>query len=128
LDKREIKDKVVLLRVKGELQRGKISDVKFQKIEDFAKTKEVYFLLRNTHDLKTKEFELEIGISEKNSENIEGETINIYAEQNPSDLNSLIEPLMSALSTEKQEDEKTEIFTNRLLSEAKKVLGFWNDN
>jgi hypothetical protein len=120
LDKRELRDKIILLRVKGELETGKVSDIKFSQIEDFVKTKEAYFLLKNTHNLKTKEFELDLEI--KDTENIEEETIKIYSEQNPSDFNKLIPELMNVLSIEKQEGEKTEIFTKRLLEGAKKIL------
>tara|TARA_Y100000034_G_scaffold136933_1_gene217294 strand:- start:2103 stop:3263 length:1161 start_codon:yes stop_codon:yes gene_type:complete len=122
LDKRDIEDKIVLLRVSGELESGKNSDIKFSQIEEFAKQKKVYFLLRNTHDLKSKEFELEVEI--KNSENIEEETVKIYSEKNPSDFNSLIPQLMNTLQIEKQEDEKNETFEKRLLEESKKVLRF----
>jgi hypothetical protein len=49
--------------------------------------------LKNTHDLKTKEVELEIEI--QNTENVEEETIKAYSEQNPSDFNELIPLLMN---------------------------------
>lgn len=120
LDKKEIEDKIVLLRVSGELEDGKNSDIKFSQIEEFVKRKKAYFMLKNTHELKTKEFELEIDIN--NIENIEEEAIKIYSEQNPSDFNKLISQLIYTLSIEKQEGEKTESFTSRILDEAKKVL------
>ncbi len=122
IDKKDIEDKIVLLRVKGELERGKNSDIKFQQIEEFVKQKKGYFLLRNTHDLKTKEIELEVEV--ENTENMEEEAIKVYSEKNPSDFNELIPQLMSSLSIEKQEGEKTEIFEKRLVDEAKKILGF----
>ncbi|HUS50820.1 MAG TPA: hypothetical protein VMZ91_11695, partial [Candidatus Paceibacterota bacterium] len=122
LEKIDLEDKIILLRIKGELEIGKNSDIRFLQIEEFAKNKGAYFLLKNTHDLKTKEPKLEIEV--KNTENIEQETIKIYSEQNPSDFNQLILELMNTLSIEKQEGEKTEIFTNRLLEEAKKILKF----
>ena len=122
LDKKDLEDKIILLRVRGELETGKNSDIKFQQIEEFAKSKNAYFILRNTHDLKAKEVELEIDI--KDSENIEEETIKIYSEQNPSDFNKLILQLINSLSIEKQEGETTESFTNRILEESKKILKF----
>ena len=79
-------------------------------------------MLRNTHDLKTKESDLEIEI--KDTSNIEEETIKAYSEQHPSNFNSIISELLNCLSIEKQEDEKTETFTNRLLEGTKKVLKF----
>jgi hypothetical protein len=124
LDKKNLKDKIILLRIYGELMRGKNSDIKFQQIEEFSKKKEAYFLLRNTHDLKTKDVETEIHVSEKDSENLEEETIKIYSKENPSDFNILVDELMEVLSIEKQEGETTETFNNRLLSSTKKVLKF----
>ena len=117
-----MKDKIILLRLKGEIEQGKNSDIKFPQIEDYLRSKGIYFMLKNTHELNTKELELEIEV--QNSENIEEETIKIYSLENPSDLNRLIPQLMNALSLEKQEDEKNEIFTNRLLDNAKKLLRF----
>jgi len=122
LNKIEMKDKIILLRIKGELKRGKTSDIKFPQIEEFAKEKGAYFLLKNIHDLKTKEFEAEIEI--KNEEDIEEETIKVYSGQNPSNFNELISRLMDVLSIEKQEGETTENFNNRLIEESKRVLGF----
>lgn len=122
LNKKDLEDKIVLLRLRGEIQQGKNSDIKFQEIEEHLKSKGAYFLLKNTHELNSQELELDVEI--KDSENVEEETIKIYSEENPSDLNSLIPQLMNSLSIEKQEDEKTEIFNNRILDNARKLLEF----
>ncbi|MFH1801223.1 MAG: DNA repair exonuclease [archaeon] len=122
LSKRDIDGKIVLLRLRGELENSKNSDIKFQQIENFAKEKGAFFIIRNTHDLKTKELDLEIEVEK--TENVEEETIKIYSEQNPSDFNLIIPSLMNVLSLEKQEDEKSEIFTNRLIEGAKNILRF----
>ena len=122
LDKKDLSDKIILLRVKGEIEKGTNSDIKFAQIEEFAKSKNAYFMLRNTHDLKTKEVELEIEL--KDAENVEEETITHYSNENPSDFNSLIPQLINGLSIEKQEGEKTESFTKRLIEESQKILKF----
>jgi len=122
IEKRDIEDKILLLRIKGNLENGKNSDIKFSQIEDLVKRKGAYFYLRNTHELKTEEPRLEIEV--KDTENIEEETIKIYSEQNPSEFNNSITQLMNALSTEKQEGETIESFTNRVLDETKKILSF----
>ncbi len=122
LDKKDLTDKIVLLRVRGEIENGKSSDIKFSKIEEFVKQKKAFFLLRNTHDLRQKEVELEIEV--KDSENIEDETVSIYSGQNPSHFNNLIPLLLNSLSIEKQEGETSETFLNRIVSETKKVLNF----
>jgi hypothetical protein len=126
LNKRNLKDKIILLRVYGELKRGKSSDIKFSKIEEFVKGKEAYFLLRNTHDLISEEQELDLKLPEKDSENIEEETIKVYSEENPSSFNKIIPELMNALSIEKQEGETTETFNNRILQGTKKFFKFPN--
>ncbi len=122
LERLDINDKIVLLRVKGQLEGQKNSDIKFQQIEEFTKSKNAYFMLRNTHELKTKDLELEIEVG--NNENVEEETINIYSEENPSDFNSLIPQLINSLSIEKQEGGTTDSFEKRLMGESKKILKF----
>jgi len=122
LSKRELEDKIILLRIKGEIEIGTTSDIKFSQIEDFAKQKGAYFILRNTHELNTKE--IEINIEVENKENVEEETIKVYSEENPSEFNVLINPIMNALSVEKQEGETNDNFTNRLLEGAKALLKF----
>ena len=122
LGRRDLEDKIVLLRVYGELENGKNSDVKFVQIEEFAKSKGAYFLLKNTHELKTKDVELEVDFTD--TENIEEETIEHYSEENPSDFNPLIPSLMNSLAIEKQEGEKSDSFKKRLIDSTKKVLKF----
>ncbi len=121
LEKRDLEDKIVLIRIKGVLETGKSSDIKFSQIEEIVKRKNAYFLLRNTHELKTKETELEFEIKE--TENVEEEIIKNYKDQNPSNFNQHILQLMSTLSTEKQEGETIESFTGRLSEEFNKILG-----
>lgn len=122
IEKREIKDKIVLLRIRGLIEKGKNSDIKFQEIEEFVKKKEAYFMLKNTHELKTKEAELEIEVGD--TEDIEEEIIKVYSEKNPSDFNKFIPEIINSLSLEKQEGETTDSFNNRLNEVAKKILGF----
>jgi DNA repair protein SbcD/Mre11 len=122
LDKRDLTDKVVLLRLEGELEDQKTSDIKFQDIHDFVMSKGAYFFLKNTHDLKTKEVKLDIEIKE--DEDVEEESIKNYSDENPSKFNELITPLVNSLAIEKQEGETTESFNTRILEEAKKILNF----
>jgi len=123
IDKREIEGKIVLLRIRGLLESGKHSDIKFDQIEGLAAKKGAYFLLKNTADLKIKEMETElIGITE--TENIEDEIIKTYSEQNKSPFNKFLPQIMAALATEKQEGETTENFVSRLMDETKKIFDF----
>ncbi len=122
IEKRNVFDKLVLLRIYGELKKGKVSDIKFQKIEEYAKEKGAYFLLKNIHDLKSFEKEFEVSIKEEG--NLEEEIIDAYALQDKSNFNVFIPQLINILSSEKQEDEKTEIFSNRIIDESRKILNF----
>lgn len=125
-EKRNIQDKIVLLRVKGELENSRQSDIKFQRIEEFAAEKKAYVLLRNTHELKTKEIEFDKDIAERNveSENFEDDIIKIFLEKNPGSFDDKTSLLINSLSIEKEEGETTESFTSRLLEDSRKILGF----
>jgi hypothetical protein len=121
-EKNDLVDKIVLLRLRGILESGKHSDIKFTQIEEAARKKGAYFLLRNTNDLKIKEAGFQAEIQE--TENIEEESIKKYSEQNPAVFNKLIPQIMNALATEKQEGETTDSFTSRLLDETRKIFAF----
>ena len=110
------------MRITGTLETGNNSDIKFSQIEEYVKGKKAYFLLKNTHELKTKELEMKPEIKE--SENIEEETIKVYSNENPSDFNTFIPQLIYSLNIEKQEGETSESFTNRIMEESKKILKF----
>ena len=120
LKKRNLQDKIVLLRLSGNLENQKASDIKIEKIENFCLENGAYFVLKNTHDLKTDD--LEINMEIKNQDNLEEETVKKYSEENPSKFNSLIPKLMNILSVEKQEGETIDSFNQRLLAESKKTL------
>ncbi len=122
LKEKDIKDKIILLRLKGEITSGNLSDIKFQQIEEFARKQGACFLLKNTHELKTKEIELDVKVTD--TEDIEEKIIKIYSDENSSDFNKTIPILMEALSVEKQEGETNENFSIRIFEGAKKVLKF----
>lgn len=120
--KSKLENKIVLIRIVGELSDEKPSDIDFQKIENLCYEKGAYFVLRNTHDLNEKHLDLEFEI--KNKDNLEGDTIKKYSDDNPSGFNSLIPDLMNILSIERQEGETVDSFNQRLIEDAKKILKF----
>lgn len=119
LKKQNLKDRIIILKLKGILQRGRVSDINFSNIEKFVKEQDAYILLKNITKLQSPESEIEM---ELKSENIEAEIISTFQEENPSKFNYLITQLMSAFQMEKKEDEKTRVFEDRLLSESKKII------
>ena len=122
LEKRDLKDKIVLLRVSGDLKKGKVSDIKFQEIQDYLEKTGVYCFLKNTSKLEAEKQEIKIKLQAKEMEKVEEVLVEKYEKENPSDLNELIFPLMEVLNKEKQEGEKNIIFETRLFSELSKVL------
>ena len=121
LNKKNLADKIVLLRLKGNLENSKVSNIDIPKIEEFVMKKGAYFILKNTHDLKAREENIEFEVGE---ENIEEETIKLYIEKNPSELHRLTKQLIDSLSIEKQEGETSEGFSRRIFDESKKILNF----
>ena len=122
LEKRNLKDRIVLLKVYGILKQGKVSDIRFQEIEDYLKKAGVYSFLKNTSKLEVEKQEMEVQLQVGEMEKIEDVLINKYEKENPSNFNELIIPLTEALSMEKQEGEKSAIFESRLFSEINKIL------
>ena len=121
IENHDIKDKIFILKLKGLLQRGRISDINFHKVESKVREKGAYVFLRNTTRLKTPELELR---AEFNSDNIEEEIISAYKSENPNKLNELIPDLINILQVERKEDETSKVFEERLHSELNKVI--WN--
>ncbi len=121
-DNHDLKDKIVLLKLSGTLEQGKTSDINFQEIQEYLKTKEAYSFLKNTGKLIAEEQEFEGKIEENEMEKIEGLLIDKYKNENPNKFNELILPLFNSLGLEKQEDEKSAIFEARLFDETNKIL------
>ncbi|MBI2629738.1 exonuclease SbcCD subunit D [Candidatus Pacearchaeota archaeon] len=119
LKKRDIKDKIVLMRISGKLKQGKVSDINFKDIDSIAKDKGAYVLLKSVSKLATEEEEISIEVED--IDKLEEEIITKYTRQNKSDFDKLILPLMNAFSLEKHEDETTQTFNSRLFSEISKI-------
>ena len=123
LDKFDLNDKIVLLRLHGEITQGTNADMDYKKIEDYLKSKNVYSFLKNTNKLETKEEKIEIKITASDMNKVEAAFIQQYEKENPDKFNGFLTPLMHSLDLAKQEDEKTAIFETRLFAELNKILG-----
>ena len=115
-----LKDKIVILKLLGALEKGKSTDIDFGKIEEFVKTAGAYVFLKSTTKLHL--LESEIKMDNLDYTNLESQIVKKFEETNNSKFNSLIPEIMKALSLEKIEDERSVIYEDRLLSEVKKVL------
>tara|TARA_Y100000310_G_scaffold270936_1_gene285028 strand:+ start:7240 stop:8433 length:1194 start_codon:yes stop_codon:yes gene_type:complete len=123
LEKRDLKDKIVLLKVHGTLKQGKNSDIKFQEIQEYLENEGIYCFLKNVSKLELEKTEtLQIKLESNEMEKVEEVLVKEYEKENPSNLNELIFPLMEILSIEKQEGEKNNIFEQRIITGANKIL------
>jgi len=122
LEKKNIKDKIVLLKIYGKLKEGKISDIKFQEIEDYLKKVNAYSFLKNISKLEIEKEGFEPQMQTGEMENVEEILVKRYEKENPSNFNEYIFPLIESLSLEKQEGETSNIFESRLVSEINKVM------
>ena len=123
IDKYNLSDKVVLLKLKGTLKTGKSGDIQFGQLEEFIRKKGAYSFLRNISQLRV-EYE-EINLSEKDNENIEileEAIIKEYTEKNNDSFNKYLTELIHHLAVEKNEDEKNATFEERLITEIKNSL------
>lgn len=122
LSHKMLRDKIVIIRLTGVLERGKTTDIDFQKIESFVKEKGAYIFLKSTSKLHVPEPEVKLDVID--AENIETQIVKRFEEIHQSRFNSFIPELMRALMIEKLEDETSSTFEDRLTSESKKVLNY----
>ena len=122
LDKLVLRDKIVLLKLKGTLIEGKTGDIRFNEIEDFVKKKDAYIFLRNISSIKIPDLDLGMMSSVQDIEEIQNRKKDEFLKSNPHNFNKYHQQLIDALSIEKNEDEKEVIYEERLLSELKTIL------
>ena len=123
LEKHDLNDKIILMKLFGEIKKGTNADIDYVKIEEYLKSKKIYSFLRNTSKLVSAEEQIDIKISEQDVNKIEETLIKEYELKNPDKFNNLIVPLMHSLELQKQEDEKSAIYETRLFSELNKIFG-----
>jgi DNA repair protein SbcD/Mre11 len=123
LNKINLNDKILLLKLKGTLRTGKSGDIKFNEIEEFINKKQIYSYLRNISQLKTRESGIQLNSSQIGDvEEVEKVVQKEFISENPHSFNSCLPQLMNALSTEKNEDEKSTTFETRLLDDLRNLL------
>ncbi len=120
LKKDSIEDRIVLLKVKGTLLRGKTSDVNFKEIEDEVRNLKCYSFLKNISGLESPDFKVNIEVKSENIEEIEKE---VLKKQKPSDFDKIADTLLKMFEMEKHEGETSTTFENRLFDEFSKITG-----
>ena len=121
---RNTDDKIITLRVKGELD-GKASDINFKEI--LQSLSNAYFVLKNTAKLQSKESK-EISMKIGTVEEIEQEIMKEHSkdvllkEMTKEEQDVFSTQLIQLLNKEREDGEKVGDFEKRVLSEALKVL------
>jgi DNA repair protein SbcD/Mre11 len=122
LNKHILEDKIILLKLSGNLEQGKISDIKFNEIENFVKEKKAYFFIKSISKLKIQDSDTLLDV--KDIQNIEENLIEKYFSNDKSKFKPLIPSILKSLDKEKHEDETNQSFQNRVLEEMQKILEF----
>lgn len=118
----DYKDSLVLIKIKGELREGKVTEIDLRPFIETIYKKGAYFVMKNTNQLTSKEFE-EVNITKGNTEDIEEQIIKEHLGQEPiNDELEITEQLMQSLSEESQEGEKKYEYEARMIENAKKIL------
>jgi DNA repair exonuclease SbcCD nuclease subunit len=120
LSSSNLKDKIVILKLSGILEKGKHSDIDFTKIEKVAREQGAFTLLKSTTKLHTQEMEIQDEIFD--SANLESQIMSNFEKAHPSKYSAMVPELIKALQVDKLEDEKVAVFEERLLSDVGKII------
>ncbi len=128
---KDLTNSIVTIRLKGELNKGRVSDINFKEIFNQLYKQGAYFVMKNTSKLNSEEFE-EIKLSNSNPENVEEEIIKEHLQQiKLFDLQTefhLTKSLIHSLNTLKQEGETVSDFNKRIEEEITKLLNLQNSD
>jgi DNA repair exonuclease SbcCD nuclease subunit len=119
----EFNNTIITLRIEGTLASGSTSDINFKSINQQLSDKSAYTVLKNTLNLRTKDFE-EIKVHAASVEDIEEKLIKEHLGQAKISLDEekLTKELINILAAEKQEGETQLTFEKRLRDDTSKVL------
>jgi hypothetical protein len=124
IEKNDLKDKIVTIRLSGTLEHGKPSDISFREIYSLIKEKSAYTVLKNSSALTSKEFEdIKLDISNTNDleENLIKEHIS-KEDLDSADAVQLTKALIRLLDSSKQEGETVATFEKRIKEEVDKLI------
>lgn len=126
LNIKDVKDKVITIRLKGKLDHGKLTDINFKTLFNSLYAKGAYFIMKNTNAVRVEEFE-EIKINTDSVDEIEEKIIseNIGQINIGTDIEKekdLTKKLINALDSDKNEGEKNSDYEKRVKEDANKIL------
>ena len=118
-EKQNLKDSILILRLTGVFENGLPASVRLAELEQMAKKKGAYAVLKNTSGIKGAEGSF---LFASPGEELEETIIKRFKEEHDSELNHLIEPLLHTLEAEKKEEEKSALFEERLYEDFRKAV------
>jgi len=125
INEKDILNYLITIRLTGTLEKGKTSDIDFKQIFSQMYDKGAYFVMKNTSQLQSEEFE-EIKLNTSSPEQIEEEIIKEHLQQiklfdQEKEL-TLTKTILHSLNTEKKEGETVSDFQRRVVEEMNQVL------
>ncbi|MBR9693079.1 DNA repair exonuclease [Candidatus Woesearchaeota archaeon] len=126
LVKEDVKDKIILIRAKGELAEGRVSDIKFKEFIKHCNEQGAFAVMKNTAKLTSKEFE-EYQQSHGSTDDVEAKVIKEHLGQTPIGLDAeaeakLTKAMLDTLGEEQHEGEKKYEYEERVVKSAKELL------
>ncbi|MFA6089576.1 MAG: metallophosphoesterase [Candidatus Woesearchaeota archaeon] len=119
---KDVNRKIILIRVEGELQNGKSTDINFRHITESLEQKNSHYVLRNTTKLISKEFK---EVKTDSKENIEEEIIKNNTPQikiEDFDVEKLVKELMDNSNDERHEGETVFGYEKRIIEKFDKIF------
>ncbi len=118
---------IITIRLKGILEKGRISDIDFNRVFERLYDKGAYFVMKNTSALKTAEFE-EIKVDVADSKDVEQRLVKEHVSQikikdmDPEQEEKMTHLLMNMLAADKKEGERKVDFEKRIVDDFKRLL------
>jgi DNA repair protein SbcD/Mre11 len=123
----DVKDKLITIRLFGELSDGRVSDIKFQDLFTQLYSEGAHFVMKNSSQLTNKGFEeIKLGENEASQEEVEEGIIKEHLQQfktfEADKEFQLVKTLIQQLNTKKKEGEKSYDFQDRVVKELDVLL------
>lgn len=115
---------IVTVRLSGTLVGGRISDIDFDAIHDYADRNDVFRLLSNTYSLQTERFKADVD-EERTHEEVETDLIEEYAGQIDhvfGDETQVAKQLLGSLNAKKRDGETNQDYEERMVEEADAII------
>ena len=121
----DVANALITIRIEGKLERGKVSELQFKEVFEQLYQRGAYFVMKNTAQLTTDEYE-EIKLAPSSAEEAEEKIVKEHLQQlstfeKETEL-YLTKSLLNALNTSRKEGETLPDFQTRIVEEVDQLL------